>query len=406
MPGPKKRLAVLVNVIAPYRVPIFGVLAETFDTLVLHGGSEPNRTWTVNLPQNIKARRVFTLKIPLRKKTGVDGITDTSYLHLNLGLIWWLIRFRPQIILSNEMGLRTILAVLFGKMARVPVWVWWGGTLHSERNITKTRKLLRGILVKAINRWLSYGASTTEYLESIGVPRQNILQIQNCAPEEVFKFVPSKPADRFKGAPRPVILTVGQLLQRKGLDKLIEACGRLARRGVAFSLVLVGQGPELDRLQALAEENGIEHFQILPNQPQPVLNEIYRSANVFVFPTLEDVWGLVVNEAMWAGVPVLCSKYAGCAEELLPATQIFDPLSPESFNNALAMVVHNTVRPSDCSALLPWQEVGAMICRSLDSGVPISRDSLPEAIGKFHSSPRTYFTERDCSIDPKPEATT
>jgi hypothetical protein len=109
---------------------------------------------------------------------------------------------------------------------------------------------------------------------------------------------------------------------------------------------------------------------------------------------------------MWAGVPVLCSKYAGCAEELLPATQIFDPLSPESFNNALAMAIQNSVYPSDCSTLLPWQEVGAMICRSLDSGVPISRDSLPEAVGKFHSSPRTYFTERDCSIDPKPEATT
>jgi len=405
MPNKKKKLAVLVNVIAPYRLPILGALADSFDTLVLHGGSEPNRTWTVNLPQNIKSRRVFTLKIPLRKRTGVDGITDTSYLHLNLGLLWWLLRFRPHVIISNEMGLRTIIAILYGKIARVPVWVWWGGTLHSERNITKIRKVLRGILVKLISRWLSYGASTTEYLESIGVPRDQILQIQNCVRQEVFQAVPAQPPEWFKDAPRPVILTVGQLLQRKGLDKLIEACGRLSRRGVCFSLVIVGQGPELSRLQALAKENRIEHFQILPNRPQPVLNEIYRSADAFVFPTLEDVWGLVVNEAMWAGVPVLCSKYAGCAEEVLPASQIFDPLSQESFDNALAMVIERSVRPSDCATLLSWQEVSTMICRSLHAGVPINRDLHPGTRTSFDSSPCTYLTERDLSIDPKPEAT-
>jgi hypothetical protein len=130
MPDLKKKLAVLVNVIAPYRLPLLGALADSFDTLVLHGGSEPNRTWAVNLPQKIQSRRVFTLKIPLRKKTGVDGITDTTYLHLNLGLVWWLLRFRHQVILSNEMGLRTIIAILYAKLARVPVWVWWGGTIE------------------------------------------------------------------------------------------------------------------------------------------------------------------------------------------------------------------------------------------------------------------------------------
>src|SRR5580658_9395595 len=80
----KKKLAVLANVIAPYRVPILASLADTFDTLILHGGTEPNRTWNVELPQALKSRRVFTLQIPLRKKTGTPGISDTTYLHLNV----------------------------------------------------------------------------------------------------------------------------------------------------------------------------------------------------------------------------------------------------------------------------------------------------------------------------------
>lgn len=372
----KKKLAVLANLIAPYRVPILGSLADTFDTLILHGGTEPNRTWRIELPRALKSHKVFTIKIPLRKKTGTPGISDTTYLHLNIGLVWWLVRFRPDVILSYEMGLRTVVAVVYGILAGVPVWVWWGGTLHSERNIGMARKCFRRFLVRRISRWISYGATTTEYLRSIGVPREQILQIQNCVPHEIFQAVPRRPSALLKSTRRPVILTVGQLIERKGLNKLIRACGRLTRRGVHFSLVIIGQGPELNRLQTLAAEKGIEEFQILPNQSQPVLNEIYHSADVFVFPTLEDNWGLVVNEAMWAGVPVLCSTYAGCAPELLPDSNIFDPMSPESFDRALAKVFDHSIQPPDCSTLLTWQEVSSLISRSLVNGRPATRSQL------------------------------
>ena len=365
------RLAILVNMIAPYRLPVYASLAERFDTLVLHGGSEPNRTWTLEMCSTLKTRKVFTLKIALRKRTGIPGISDTSYVHLNIGLVWWLVRFRPEVILTNEMGLRTVIALVYGKLAGVPVWVWWGGTLHSERNITKGRSRLRRFLVGHVERWISYGATTTEYLESIGVERSQILQIQNCVLQETFLVEPASPTDWFKDMPRPVILTVGQLVPRKGLDKLIEACGRLAIHGRKFTLAVVGQGPERERLIELARQNRIEHFVMLPNQSQAALNEIYRAADVFVFPTMEDVWGLVVNEAIWAGRPVLCSKYAGCAPDLLPESNIFDPLSQESFDAALGKVFEGTVTPPDCSRLKTWQEVGEALCRSLDAGFPV-----------------------------------
>lgn len=371
----KKKLAILVNVIAPYRVPILASLAEEFDAFILHGGSEPNRHWELDLPDDLKTQKVFTIQVPVKKKNGIDGVTDTSYLHLNLGLLWWLFRFRPDVILSSEMGLRTTIALFYGMIARVPVWVWWGGTLHSERNISSAKKLLRQLLTRLITRWISYGASTTEYLESIGISRKRILQIQNCVPHENFISAPVQSSAWFMANPRPVILTVGQLVQRKGLDKLIEACGRLAARGLQFSLVLVGEGPEAERLYKLAKEQGVQDFAILPNQPQSTLNEIYRNSDVFIFPTLEDIWGLVVNEALWAGTPVLCSKYAGCAAELIPESNIFDPMSQESFDYALAKVFKRSVSPPDTSRLRTWQEVASMIRVSLRSGIPIRYSS-------------------------------
>lgn len=366
-----KRLAILVNVVSPYRLPIYSFLGTKYKTHVLHGGNEKNRSWKVEESPTIHVQKVFTLQIPTKKRNGVDGISDTIYVHLNLGLVWSLIRFRPEIILSNEMGLRTVIATLYGMLARVPVWVWWGGTLHSERYISGMRRILRRFIVRRVKHWISYGESSTEYLESLGVARPQVLQIQNCVPHETFLVVPSHPTKWFENHSRPVILSVGQLVPRKGFDKLIEACGRLAERGFQFSLTIVGEGPEQGRLLEMANAAGIEQFQILSHKSQAALNELYRAADVFVFPTLEDIWGLVVNEAMWAGTPVLCSKYAGCAEELLPQQNIFDPLEPESFDAALRRVFDGSMAPPDRSRLKPWQEVSEMIALSLAENEPV-----------------------------------
>jgi len=367
----KPKLAILTNMLTPYRLAAYGKFGESFETLILHGGNERNRKWTIDVPGSLKEEKVWTLQIPMKKRTGVQGVVDTSYVHFNLGLVWRLPRFRPDVIIAHEMGLRTLYGIFYGKLARVPVWVWWGGSLHSERFITRSRAVIRRFLVRHVRRWISYGTTSTEYLESIGVSRENILQVQNCIRQETFQVATSGHVSWLEKFPRPVILTVAQLLPRKGLDKLIEACGRLVEKGREFTLIIVGEGPEYDRLSELAERNGIRRFQIVSNQSQPQLNEIYRAADVFVLPTLEDVWGLVVNEAMWAGLPVLCSKYAGCAPELLPDELIFDPLSVESFDAALERVFQNRLVPPDQSKLKTWQEVSAMISRSLLAGTPL-----------------------------------
>ena len=368
----KRKLAILVNAIAPTRIPTFSTLAKRFDTLVLHGGTEPNRHWIVDAPPDLKTRRVFTIQTPVRRKSGVAGVPDTTYLHLNIGIISSLLKFRPDVIVTNEFGLRTLIAITYGKIARVPVWVWWGGTLHTERFTSTLKKFVRQVIVRGSKHWISYGMTSTEYLESIGVQRSQILQVQNCVPQDAFLVDVKQPSLWFRDKTRPVILSVGQLIQRKGLDKLIEACGRLKRKGHSFSLVIVGGGPERDNLQALAKSYELEDCQFIPDKPQAALNEIYRSSDVFVFPTLEDVWGLVVNEALWAGLPVLCSKYAGCAPEIVAAENVFDPISPESFDAALAKIFEGTVQPADHSKLRTWQEVTDAIAVSLEQGRPVS----------------------------------
>jgi glycosyltransferase involved in cell wall biosynthesis len=114
----------------------------------------------------------------------------------------------------------------------------------------------------------------------------------------------------------------------------------------------------------------------LQNQTQEELSLIYRSADAFIFPTMEDIWGLVVNEAILSGLPVLCSRYAGCAPELLDEENIFDPLSTDSWDEVLARIFDGTLAASDRTRLKTWQEVGLMIRVALLKGRAPSETEL------------------------------
>jgi glycosyltransferase involved in cell wall biosynthesis len=86
---------------------------------------------------------------------------------------------------------------------------------------------------------------------------------------------------------------------------------------------------------------------------------------VLVFPTREDVWGLVANEALWSGLPALVSIYAGCAKELVPSDSTFDPLNPADFAAKLRRAVAGELPSPDLSRLKGISEVSDLIAQDL-----------------------------------------
>jgi len=360
----RKRLAVLVNTIAPYRLPIYEAFSREFQTLVLHGGSEANRNWNLDIPGGLETQKVLTVKLRRQKITS-DNVTDTRFVHFNAGLLWWIPAFRPDVIVSNEMGSRTILGFFFARLLRVPFWVWWEGTPYTERYVRGWKLRVRRFLARHVEHWASFGNDSTKYLRELGVPEENILQVQNCVPHENFERAPDIGEKDLDGEPRPILLAVGQLIARKGIVRLIDACGRQSAKGRQFTLLIAGDGPRRKHLETTARNLGLEHVHFLSHQSQERLNSLYRHSDAFIFPTLEDVWGLVVNEAILAGCPVLCSRYAGCAEDLLPPQNIFDPLSQESFDLALDAAIEGRLAPSDPARLISCDEVARRLIVAL-----------------------------------------
>ena len=355
----RTKVALLTNIVAPYRVSVYEALAERLDLLVLYSGTESNRTtWEGTLAGLSKCRvkRSWGLTIRRRLKRGPD-VFDNRYLHLNPGFLTDLFRFRPAAVVSNEMGFRSAIALLYGWMARKPVWIWWGGTVHTEQKVGRFKRSLRKLFARRVKRWISYGETSTEYLLSIGVKPERVLQIQNCVDERRFSC-PSEPA--LAVLPKPVLLAVGHLVGLKGIDRLLEAAASVQREH-DFSLVFVGDGPGKQAYSDMVAKLGLRNVVFEKPRKPDDMPAIYRSADCLVFPTLDDVWGLVVNEAMWSGVPVLASIYAGCARELLPESNRFDPLNKESIEAAVRSAALGTVAKPDLSRLKTHGEVAGMI---------------------------------------------
>jgi len=358
------RVAILTNIVAPYRVSVYRGLSKRFEVSVFLSGSEGNRkSWdqVQEKLHDIRLKRVwgFSLAMPRR---GRKGLFDYWYLHVNPGYLTELVRVAPDAVVSNEMGFRSLMALLYTKVFRKPLWVWWGGTLHTERSIGLVKSYWRKVFVHFVPRWISYGKTSTEYLLHLGIARERILEIQNCVGETLFSR-PIPPAFAF--SPRPVLLYVGQLIERKGVDLLLESAARVQNKGRTFTLVLVGDGPEKERLERKVLTLGLRHVRFLPPRKPEEMPAVYRSADALVFPTLEDVWGLVVNEALWSGIPVISSIYAGCTQEIVPPENRFDPLNPEDFDAALERAIKGELAPPDTSVLLVCEEVAKMIAEDI-----------------------------------------
>ncbi len=114
------------------------------------------------------------------------------------------------------------------------------------------------------------------------------------------------------------LLYVGQLMERKGVHLLLEALARRRRLhpNEQCELWIAGDGPMRKQLEFSAETNSL-NVRFVGSVPYSELRSVYASAGILVLPTLCDTWGLVVNEALAAGLPVLGSDLSQAVVELI-----------------------------------------------------------------------------------------
>jgi glycosyltransferase involved in cell wall biosynthesis len=161
-------------------------------------------------------------------------------------------------------------------------------------------------------------------LKDLGVPDERIFTAPNAVDTELFARLAdnaSRDESRVRtrhSLPLRYFLYVGRLVRSKGIFDLVEAYARLDEEiHRRIGLVFVGEGadrPELMGRAARIAPGAIQFFGFVHREELP---EFYALADALVFPTHSDPWGLVVNEAMSCGLPIIVTSVAGCAADLV-----------------------------------------------------------------------------------------
>lgn len=320
-----KHVAIITNIPAPYRVDFFDYLQKNYTqyqfTIIYSSKNEDNRKWEID--QNKMCNSIFleskTIKIKKR--------FDNYYLHIPMGVSKVLNKVKPDVVVGSEYNPTIIQALFYCKRKRIPFVSWTDGTLFSERNRNFVQKFLRRFVVSSADSYIGSSTKSKEAQIYYGADESKC-HISYLA-VDVEKYI-QKPQALGAGK----ILCVGSLIERKGVDLLLDA---LAKVKCNYSLYLAGEGAEKENLQKKTVNLNISdkvHF--LGQLNREALLEHYADSDLFVFPTREDCFALVILEAICSRLPVICSKYADGAYDLIEEGKngyIIDPYDVHGFAN-------------------------------------------------------------------------
>ena len=220
------------------------------------------------------------------------------------------------------------------------------------------KESVKGLLLRTLfDRAIAGGTPHVRYLEQLGFPAERIAfgydVVDNRFFGEQTALIRKEHAASKSGRPNePYFLYVGRLAPEKNVDGLVKAYFSYRQQGGDWPLVLVGDGPSAPALRALAAESPEAPIVFAGHKGSAELPPYYAFAGSFVLPSTREPWGLVVNEAMAAGLPIVVSNRCGCAEDLVRTGHngfTFDPSDLAGFVDALTRV--STLNDSDRAAM-------------------------------------------------------
>jgi glycosyltransferase involved in cell wall biosynthesis len=203
------------------------------------------------------------------------------------------------------------------------------------------------------------GQPHLEYLKQLGFPENRIVKGYDVVDNQHFQAGAdaarhsSRKSRRIADLPARYFFCCARLIPKKNLLMLIDAFGqyRLQCPVPPWDLAIAGDGPERRAIEEHIAALGLtQAVRLLGHLPYDHLPVAYGFAGIFVMPSKTDQWGLVVNEAMAAGLPVLVSHSAGCSKELVEQGvngYTFDPSDP----NELAQLLIRMSTSADLASM-------------------------------------------------------
>lgn len=309
------KILFLTNIPAPYRVKFFSSLGLSCDLTVLYemrSAKTREKSWLSTQAKNY--REIYMRSYQLVDDGGIS-IDIFHYLKKN----------QYDFIIVGTHGTPTAkLAMLYMRLCGIPYILNIDGMLSAEiLEKSKLNGFLRRIMFQGASAYITSGKDTIKYLNDLGVKSSHIYtyHFSSITQQDVLKkLITDLEKSHLKKAlhikESKMILSVARFIPKKGLDGLIKSFTKLSSQDIA--LVLIGGNQDVYELliETLPEEvTSRIYFPGFMNKE--MLYQYYKAADIFVLPTHHDEWGLVVNEALSCGLPVITTNRCGAGLEMI-----------------------------------------------------------------------------------------
>jgi glycosyltransferase involved in cell wall biosynthesis len=287
----------LTNIPSPYRVDFFNVLGQKCELTVLFETEYAKSRNTKWKSENVRNFNAVILK---GKRVGeaeavcpsvIQYLSDRKYDVIVVGIY------------SSPTGM---MAIEYMRMRKIPFMLSSDGGMRKQDKGIKHK--LKEHFIGSAKYWLSTGEVTTQYLNYYGADKEHIyhypfssiknndILLQPLTSDEKQSY-----RNKLGIKERHIVVSVGQFIHRKGYDLLMKSCKGLRKD---IGIYIVG-GIATDEYTTLKDELELGNFHFVGFRQKKDLVDYYKAADLFVLPTREDIWGLVVNEAMAYGLPVI-----------------------------------------------------------------------------------------------------
>jgi glycosyltransferase involved in cell wall biosynthesis len=304
-----RHISLLTEIPAPFRIPLFNALSAephvTLDVLFL-AERDPKRPYPLYADEFR-----FTWTILDRYEVQPGG----RWIVLNRGVLSRLLRTRPSMVVIGGWNQPAFwVAALYCRLSRTPLVAWVESTERDLRHGSVLTELPKRVLIRACRAFLVPGRASAEYLAKLGVDRRLVHIAPNAVDTHIFGDLVERARLRRTnlrsklGLDRCAFLYVGRLDAEKGVDVLLDAA-----RQVDAQFIIVGSGSCEEALRRSAPSN----VRFIGRLERDALVPWYAAADAFVLPSRSEQWGMVLNEALTAGLPLVATVAPGAAHDLI-----------------------------------------------------------------------------------------
>jgi glycosyltransferase involved in cell wall biosynthesis len=332
--GRSMRLAVLLSHPIQYFSPLLRRLAaeRDIDLTVFYGSTQSvdeyldagfgqRIQWDVPLLEGYRSKFLPNL----RRSGAVAGFASL----LNPSIVTELRRGRfDALVVHGHSYATNLLAIFAAKLLRIPVFMRCETHLGLRR--AGMKRMVRRPLMTAFYRHffagcLPIGTRNRDFYRFHSVSDSKLHLVPYAVDNDYFmrqaeKFIDDVPGTRTAlGLPadKTIILFASKLMARKRPLDLLEAFHRLRQVTSDAALVFVGSGSEEDALRSYVKVHSVPDVHFLGFRNQSELPKFYAVSNVFVLPSEDEPWGLIINEVMCAGKPVVATEEIGAVTDLI-----------------------------------------------------------------------------------------